>query len=57
MEFPAVVDADVAFVANYHASVRAYSMRNGKRVWRRDLGGIMASSPAIARRGPWSSTR
>ena len=31
MEFPAVVDADVAFVANYHASVRAYSMRNGKR--------------------------
>jgi len=47
MEFPAVVDADVAFVANYHASVRAYSMRNGKRVWRRDLGGIMASSPAV----------
>ncbi|MET0259504.1 MAG: hypothetical protein ABW227_00285, partial [Gaiellaceae bacterium] len=36
MEFPAVVDGDVAFVANYHASVRAYSMRNGKPVWRRD---------------------
>ena len=50
MEFPAVVDADVAFVANYHASVRAYSMRNGKRVWRRDLGGIMASSPAVTAR-------
>src|SRR4029078_8576971 len=47
MEFPAVVDADVSFVANYHASVRAYSMRNGKRAWRRDRGGIMASSPAI----------
>lgn len=47
MEFPAVVDADVAFVANYHASVRAYSMRNGKRAWRRDFGGIMASSPAV----------
>src|SRR5512133_1243707 len=47
MEFPSVVDSDVAFVANYHASVRAYSMRNGKPVWRRDLGGIMASSPAI----------
>ncbi|HSC49839.1 MAG TPA: PQQ-binding-like beta-propeller repeat protein, partial [Gaiellaceae bacterium] len=47
MEFPAVVDSDVAFVANYHASVRAYSMRNGKPVWRRDLGGIMAASPAV----------
>src|SRR5437762_952334 len=42
-----VFDGDVAFVANYHASVRAYSMRNGKRAWRRDLGGIMASSPAV----------
>src|SRR5919108_2717493 len=47
MEFPAVVDDDIAFVSNYRASVRAYSMRNGKRAWRRDLGGIMASSPAV----------
>ena len=47
MEFPAVVDADVAFVANYQASVRAFSMRNGKPVWRHDLGGIMAASPAV----------
>jgi outer membrane protein assembly factor BamB len=47
MEFPAVVDADVAFVSNYHGSVRAYSMHNGALVWRRDLGGMMAASPAI----------
>ena len=47
MEFPAVVDADVAFVANYQASVRAFSMRNGKPVWRHDFGGIMAASPAV----------
>ena len=48
MEFPAAVDDDVAFVSNYHGSVRAYSMRNGAKVWRRDTAGKMAASPAVA---------
>ena len=48
MEFPAAVSDDVAFVSNYHGSVRAYSMRNGAKIWRRDTAGKMAASPAIA---------
>ena len=48
MEFPAGVSDDVAFVSNYHGSVRALSMRNGAQVWRRDTSGKMAASPAIA---------
>ena len=48
MEFPAAVDDDVAFVSNYHGSVRAYSMHDGAKIWRRDTAGKMAASPAIA---------
>ena len=47
LEFPAVVDDGVAFVSNYKGSVRAYLMRNGATVWRRDIGGMMAASPAV----------
>ena len=47
LEFPAVVDDGVAFVTNYKGSVRAYLMNNGATVWRRDIGGMMAASPAV----------
>ena len=51
MEFPAAVDDDVAFVSNYHGSVRAYSMRDGAKIWRRDTAGKMAASPGDRGRG------
>ena len=57
MEFPAVVDADVAFVANYHAQVRALSMRNGKVAWKRTFGGIMAASAGVTAPARRSSRR
>jgi len=48
IEFPAIVDDEVAFVSNFKGSIRAYSMRNGATVWRRDTpNGKMAASPAI----------
>jgi outer membrane protein assembly factor BamB len=47
IEFPAVVDDEVAFVGNYRGVVHAYSMRNGATVWRRNTNGIMAASPAV----------
>ncbi len=48
IEFPAVVDEEVAFVSNFRGSIRAYSMRTGGTVWRRDTPhGKMAASPAV----------
>jgi outer membrane protein assembly factor BamB len=47
MEFPAVVSDGVAFTSNYHGGVRAFSMRNGTRIWRRETTGHLASSPAV----------
>ena len=48
IEFPAIVDDEVAFVSNYYGSVRAYSMRNGATIWRHDTpSGKMAASPTL----------
>jgi outer membrane protein assembly factor BamB len=48
IEFPAVVDDQVAFVSNFRGVVHAYSMRNGATVWRRATpNGKMAASPAV----------
>jgi outer membrane protein assembly factor BamB len=49
IEFPAVVDDDVAYIGNARASVRAVSMRSGRVLWRHDTPrSSMASSPAVA---------
>ena len=49
IEFPAVVANGVAYIANYHGTVRAISMRTGKVAWRHDIpAGKMAASPAVA---------
>jgi outer membrane protein assembly factor BamB len=51
IEFPAVVADNVAYIGNFHGTVRAISMRSGKVVWRRDTpGGKMAASPAVVGR-------
>ncbi len=48
IEFPAVVDAGVAYIGNARATIRAISMRTGDVLWRRDTPrGAMASSPAV----------
>ena len=47
IEFPAIVDDEVAFVSNFHGTVNAISMRNGKLVWRRYTHGMMAASPTL----------
>ncbi|MDQ2984975.1 MAG: PQQ-binding-like beta-propeller repeat protein [Actinomycetota bacterium] len=48
LEFPAVADSGVAFVANAWGSVRALLMKDGRLVWRHDIpGGKMASSVAV----------
>jgi outer membrane protein assembly factor BamB len=48
IEFPAVVDKEVAFVSNFRGVVRAFSMRTGATVWRRATPhGKMAASPAV----------
>ena len=48
IEFPAVVEDGVAYIANARGSVRALDMRTGHVVWRHDIPhGKMASSPAI----------
>ena len=48
VEFPAVVDEGVAFVANYKGHVYALRMADGAIVWRhRPSRGKMASSPAV----------
>jgi outer membrane protein assembly factor BamB len=47
IEFPAVVDDGVAYIGNFHGSVRALSMGNGDLVWRRELNQKLAASPAV----------
>jgi outer membrane protein assembly factor BamB len=48
IEFPAVVSDGVAYVGNFHGTVFAFAMNNGKRLWRRlQPNGKMASSPAV----------
>jgi outer membrane protein assembly factor BamB len=49
IEFPAVVDGGVAYIANASGTVRALSMRFGTVVWRHLTPGAphMASSPAV----------
>jgi len=50
IEFPAVVSDGVAYVANFHGTVMAFAMNNGRRLWRHlQPGGKMASSPAVWR--------
>ena len=50
IEFPAVVNDGVAYIANAEGTVRALNMRNGAVVWRHDTpNGKMASSPAVWR--------
>ena len=50
VEFPAVVQDGVAYIANARGTVRALDMRNGHVIWRRDIPhGKMAASPAIWR--------
>jgi outer membrane protein assembly factor BamB len=48
IEFPAVVDHGVAFIGNQVGTIRAFSMKNGKLVWRRPTPRVeLASSPAL----------
>ena len=47
LEFPAVVWHGVAYVNNIHGYVTALRMRDGKRLWRRRVGSLMASSPGV----------
>ena len=50
VEFPAVVQDGVAYVANAHGTVLALDMRDGTVIWRHDTPhGKMASSPAVWR--------
>ncbi len=50
IEFPAVVQDGVAYIANARGTVRALDMRNGDVIWRHDTPhGKMASSPAVWR--------
>jgi outer membrane protein assembly factor BamB len=48
IEFPAVVQDGVAYIANARGTVRALDMRNGNVIWRHDTpNGKMAASPAV----------
>jgi outer membrane protein assembly factor BamB len=47
LEFPAVVWEGVAYITNYRGLLRAVSMRNGRVLWRKQVGRTVASSPAI----------
>ena len=47
MEFPAVVWQGVAYVNNAQGALRAISMKNGHVLWRKDVGSLIASSPAV----------
>ena len=47
MEFPATTWEGVAYVHTMGGSLRAISMRNGRVLWKRDVGSLIASSPAI----------
>jgi outer membrane protein assembly factor BamB len=47
MEFPATTWEGVAYVHTMGGMLRAISMRNGRVLWKRDVGSLVASSPAI----------
>ncbi|MGH3113616.1 MAG: PQQ-binding-like beta-propeller repeat protein, partial [Gaiellaceae bacterium] len=47
LEFPAVVWEGVAYVNNIKGWLRALSMKNGRVLWKKRLGTLTASSPAI----------
>jgi outer membrane protein assembly factor BamB len=47
VEFPAVVWDGVAYVNNIRGLLRAVSMRNGHVLWRKQLGTLTATSPAV----------
>lgn len=47
LEFPAIVWQGVAYVNTIRGTTRAISMRNGRVLWKRRLGTLMASSPAV----------
>ena len=47
LEFPAMVWEGVAYVNNIHGWLRALSMKNGRLLWKRRVGTLMASSPGI----------
>jgi outer membrane protein assembly factor BamB len=47
LEFPAVVWNGVAYVSNMYGVLSAISMRSGRLVWRKRLGTLSASSPAV----------
>jgi outer membrane protein assembly factor BamB len=47
LEFPAVVWQGVAYISNIHGTMRALSMRNGRVLWKKRLGTLMASSAGL----------
>ena len=47
MEFPATTWAGVAYVHTMGGMLRAISMKNGRVLWKQDVGSLVASSPAI----------
>src|SRR5262245_58852865 len=47
MEFPATTWEGVAYVHTMGGTLRAISMRDGRVLWKRKAGSLMASSPAI----------
>jgi outer membrane protein assembly factor BamB len=47
VEFPAVVWNGVAYINNIKGALKALSVRTGKVLWRRRIGSLMASSPAV----------
>ena len=47
MEFPATTWEGVAYVHTMGGMLRAISMQSGRVLWKRDVGSLVASSPAI----------
>jgi outer membrane protein assembly factor BamB len=47
LEFPAVVWNGVAYVNNIHGYLTALSMKNGRVLWRKRIGTLLASSPGL----------
>ena len=47
VEFPAVVWEGVAYVNNINGWLHAVSMRSGRVLWKRRVGSLVASSPAV----------
>lgn len=48
VEFPPVIGADLVVVGTNAGRAVALDLQSGRVVWRRPLGGVVASSPAIA---------